>query len=305
MSIASADGAVAATSTYREMRTKSASGRVSVLIAGCGDLGTAAGLRFAALGHPVTGWRRNPTVLPPQIRGVAVDLARPPLTAVDPATDVLVIALAADASNEDAYRRAYLEGMSNTLDALDRDGIRPARALFVSSTAVYGATEGDVDETTVPAPDAFNGEVMLRAEEEFLTRLPFGAVLRLGGIYGPGRTRLIDQVRTGEVRTSSRRTARIHRDDAAAAIVHLTTSAAAPGIYLGVDDEAATHADVVQFLARELGVPAPPEGDRTGNRGADRALSNAKLRRAGWRPLYPTYVEGYRAVLRGEGLRYP
>jgi nucleoside-diphosphate-sugar epimerase len=147
---------------------------------------------------------------------------------------------------------------------------------------------------------------MLEAEGEFLRRIPAGIVLRLGGIYGPGRTRLIGQVRAGEARTSSRRTARIHRDDAAAAIVHLTTTASASGgIYLGVDDDAAIQADVVRFLANELGVPAPTERVQPSARGADRAVSNAKLSATGWRPRYPTYVEGYRSILRGEGTRHP
>jgi nucleoside-diphosphate-sugar epimerase len=278
----------------------------SVLIVGCGDLGTEAALRYVAAGHRVTGWRRNPAVLPSAIAGVAADIARPPLPKAPADTDILVIAVAADASSEEAYRRAYLGGVRHTLDALDRDGVRPSRALFVSSTAVYGARAGDVDESTPAVPDGFNGAVMLEAEGEFLRRIPAGIVLRLGGIYGPGRTRLIGQVRAGEARTSSRRTARIHRDDAAAAIVHLTTTASASGgIYLGVDDDAAIQADVVRFLANELGVPAPTERMQPSARGADRAVSNAKLSATGWRPRYPTYVEGYRSILRGEGTRHP
>lgn len=280
-------------------------GHLSVLIVGCGDLGTEAGLRFAAAGHRVTAWRRNPAVLPAQITGVAADVSRPPLPTAS-AADVVVIALTADESTDAAYRRAYLDGVRHVLDRLAADGVDPARSVFVSSTAVYGARDGDVDETTPAVPTSFNGEVMLQAEEEFLRRTAGGTVLRLGGIYGPGRTRLIEQVRHGTASTSTRRTARIHRDDAAAAIVHLTTAAQPySGIYLGVDDEAAVQADVVRFLARELGVPAPDQVSDVRGPGADRAVSNAKLRQTGWRPSYPTYVEGYRSLLRGHGVRHP
>jgi nucleoside-diphosphate-sugar epimerase len=278
---------------------------MTVLIAGCGDLGTEAGLRFAAAGHRVVGWRRSPEKLPAAIEGVAADLAGelPPVPAD---TDIVVIAVAADGHDEAAYRAAYVDGVAHVVDALERDGVTPGRVLFVSSTAVYGGISGDVDEDTPAEPTAFNGRLMREAELLLLSRLPHATVLRLGGIYGPGRMRLIDQVRTGEARATTRRTTRIHRDDAAAAIVHLTTMDAAPAdIYLGVDDEPATQADVVRFIARELGAPEPQAAEASSNRGADRACSNARLRATGWQPTFPTYAEGYRAILAGQGTRHP
>lgn len=281
----------------------------TVLIAGCGDLGTEAGLRFVAAGHPVVGWRRSPEQLPAAIERVAADLAGD-LPPVPSDTDLVVIAVAADEHDEAAYRAAYVDGVAGVLDALSRDDVEPRRVLFVSSTAVYGNTSGDVDEGTPAEPTAFNGRIMREAELLLLDRLAGTAtdaiVLRLGGIYGPGRTRLIDQVRSGEARATARRTTRIHRDDAAAAIVHLVTMAAAPGqVYLGVDDSPATQAEVVSFLARELDAPEPQPAEASSNRGADRACSNARLRATGWRPTFPTYAEGYRAVLAGTGVRHP
>jgi len=291
----------------RDERAGRATG--TILIVGCGDLGTEAGLRLAAAGHRVVGWRRSPGKLPAAIEGVAADLSSE-LPTVPADTDIVVIAVAADGHDEDAYRAAYVDGLARVLDALERDGVTPGRVLFVSSTAVYGGASGDVDEETPTEPVAFNGRIMLEAEQLLLRRLEGtrtdGIVLRLGGIYGPGRSRLIDQVRTGEARATTRRTTRIHRDDAASAIVHLTTLANAPEqIYLGVDDEAATQADVVRFLARELGAPEPQAAAAGSNRGADRACSNARLRATGWEPTFPTYADGYRAVLAGEGTRHP
>jgi nucleoside-diphosphate-sugar epimerase len=284
---------------------------MTVLIVGCGDLGTEAGLRFAAAGHRVVGWRRTPQVLPAAIEGVRADLAGE-LPTVPPDTDIVVIAVAADSSDPAAYRAAYVDGTARVLDAFERDEATPRRVLFVSSTAVYGDASGEVDEETPTEPSAFNGRIMREAEELFLERLaPTDAdaiVLRLGGIYGPGRTRLIDQVRSGSasVPATARRTNRIHRDDAAAAIVHLTTmSAPAEEIYLGVDNDPAHYGDVVRFLASELGSPEPPTQQKATSRGADRACSNARLRSTGWAPAFPTYIEGYRAILAGEGSRHP
>jgi len=293
-----------------------------VLIAGCGDLGTEAGLRFAAAGHTVTGWRRSPQKLPAPFRGVAADLTGG-LPAVPADTDVVVITPAAPHRTEQAYRDTYVGGVGNVLDALERDGVRPRRILFVSSTAVYGdAGGGWVDEDIPARPASATGAILLEAEELLRARRPEGIVLRLSGIYGPGRTRLIDQLRSGAAALPGRShlTNRIHRDDAAAAIVHLSTAVADPApLYLVTDDEPAELGEVLGFLAAELGLPVPaaaeldagtpPSGAASSagmpGRGGDRRLSNARLRGTGFDLVYPSYREGYRSMLAGQGVRHP
>jgi nucleoside-diphosphate-sugar epimerase len=299
---------------------------MTVLMAGCGDLGTEAGLRFAAAGHRVVGWRRSPAKLPAVIEGAAADLTTGPLPPVPADTTAVVIAVAADSATEAAYRTAYVDGLANVLDALERarqhDGVAlPSlvrRVLYVSSTAVYGdAAGGWVDESTTPEPGGFSGRILREAEELLLKRLRGTGitpiVLRLGGIYGPGRTRLIDQVRDGSAATPAqpRFTNRIHRDDAAAAIVHLCTMGADPDpVYLGVDDEPAELGEVQRLQAAELGITQPKSasaGD-TGcgvSRGGNKRCSNRLLRSTGFEFAYPSFREGYRAILAGEGVRHP
>ncbi len=120
-------------------------------------------------------------------------------------------------------------------------------------------------------------------------------MLRLSGLYGGSSTRLLDQVREGRIDDPHRWTNRIHRTDAAAAVVHLLTMDAAPErLYLGTDDEPAQLGDVAAFLADRLGAPAPPPADPA--QGHGKRLSNARLRSAGWAPTYPSYREGYAAV---------
>lgn len=291
-------------------------------MAGCGDLGTEAGLRFAAAGHRVVGWRRSPDKLPAAIEGVAADLTTAALPPIPADTTAVVVAVAADSPTEDAYRAAYVDGLANVLDALERGrghdgGASPSplrRVLFVSSTAVYGDAEGGwVDESTTPAPGGFSGRIIREAEELLHRRLTgtgiSPVVLRLGGIYGPGRTRLIDQVRAGtaEAPAEPRYTNRIHRDDAAAAIVHLCTMAADPGpVYLGVDNDPAELGEVQRFLAAELGLPQPASANAgEPSRGGNKRCSNALLRSTGFEFTYPTFREGYRAILAGDGIRHP
>jgi nucleoside-diphosphate-sugar epimerase len=137
--------------------------------------------------------------------------------------------------------------------------------------------------------------MLLAAEELFGERLPGGTVLRLSGLYGGGSTRLLDMVREGRVEDPHRWTNRIHREDAAAAIVHLLTRPVSPEpLYLGTDDEPAQLGDVAAFLADRLDAPAPPPADPALGHG--KRLSNARLRATGWAPAITSYREGYASV---------
>ena len=286
---------------------------MTILLAGCGDLGTEAGLRFAGLGHRVVGWRRSPAKLPAAIEGAAADLTAGDLPPVPEDATAVVIAVAADSPTEEAYRAAYVRGVENVLAALKRDAVTPERIIFVSSTAVYGdAGGGWVDESTPADPGGFSGRILVEAEELLQARLEgtstLGVSVRLGGIYGPGRTRLINQVRGGSavIPEDVRYTNRIHRDDAAAALVHLATMDAAPApTYVGVDNEPADLGSVLRFLANELGLPAPRVGDAGPARGGNKRCRNDLLRSTGFTLAFPTFREGYRDVIAGNGVRHP
>jgi nucleoside-diphosphate-sugar epimerase len=282
---------------------------MTVLIAGCGDLGTEVGLRLAARGEHVVGWRRSADLLPDAIDGAGVDLTQQ-LPTVPADTDVVVIATAASGRTEEAYRSAYVDSTRNVLDALARDGVHPRRILFVGSTAVYGDFDGGwVTEDSPAESTAPTARLIREAEQVLLDRCAQGIVLRLSGIYGPGRTRLIDQVREGGavLPAEPQWTNRIHRDDAAAAIVHLVSrDVADPApVYLGSDEQPADLAEVLQFLAVELGLPEPPRGEAASTRGGARRVDSTLLRSTGFAFSYPTFREGYRAVLEGKGVRHP
>jgi len=276
------------------------------LLAGCGDLGTEVGLRLRAAGSEVTGIRRRADLLPRAFGRQSVDLRRDrPFVARD--TSLVVVALTAGDRTAAAYRASYLDGLRNVLDAVDASGADP-RILLVSSTAVYDVDDGSpVDESTEATGRTPTGAVLLETEALLRERVPGGVILRLGGIYGPGRERLIEQVRQGGIRepNDSPFTNRIHRDDAARAVVHLSGLDEPPRLVLGVDDEPARLVDVLSFVAREIGAETPVAGSRgRGPRGSKRC-GNALLRSTGFDFVYPTYREGYRAVLRGAGLRHP
>jgi len=273
------------------------------LIVGCGDLGTEVGLRLTAAGHRVTGWRRMLPAGGSPIDFVSADVTGPVQVPDD--TTHLVICLAPRRDGTDDYETTYLDGLRNVLAGLRT---RPERAVLVSSTAVYGSLVGRVDEDT-PIPDpSGRAAALLTAERMFRDAMGArGSVLRCGGIYGPGRTHLIDKVLSGTavVPEGSAVTNRIHRDDAAAAVVHLLGHADAAPVYIGVDEEPAEMAEVLGFLAGRLGVPRPGTGAVTRERGGSRICDSARLRATGFRFAYPSYRAGYAEMLEHPRERHP
>jgi len=284
--------------------------REHVLVAGCGYVGGALARRLVTDGHVVYGLCREPRGLPEGVTPLAADLTRPEtLRSLPPDVDVVCFTAAAKAHADEAYRAVYVDGLRHLLGGLAASGARPRRLIFTSSTSVYGQTSGEwVDETSPCEPADFAGQRMLEAER--LVRdgpLP-GVVLRLGGIYGPGRTGLLEAVRRGTAAAGAgqpRYTNRIHRDDAAGAVRHLLRLDAPEDVYLGVDDDPAEFGQVVRWLADRLGAPPPPaeppEGaDRRRTRRGNKRCTNGRLRRSGYSFRYPTFREGYAMILRGE-----
>lgn len=283
---------------------------MTILIVGCGDLGTEIGLRLVASGQDVVAWRRMSHVLPQEFAGVSVDLAND-LPTIPQNVSTVVVAVAADRFTEEAYYLAYVKGLSNILDALERDQITPERVLLISSTTVYGDTTGHVDETTVATPNSFSGRITLEAEAILHARYADTStdsiVLRLAGIYGPGRTRLIDLItnQTAVIPDTSRLTNRIHRDDAAAAAVHLLTVPNPNDLYLGVDEHPVDLGEVLRFLAQEMTYDEPPTGPVPITRGGNKYCSNSRLKASGFHFTFPSYIDGYRSLLAGIGTRHP
>jgi nucleoside-diphosphate-sugar epimerase len=269
-----------------------------VLIAGCGYVGTALGQRLIEHDCEVWGLRRDPSALPDSFGKVAADLAElTDLSGVPERLDYVVYAASAGESSDAAYERAYVRGLGNLLRVVASHAVR--HVFFTSSTAVYAQSDGTwVDEQSMTEPRHFSGRRTLEAERSLHASSMPGTALRCAGIYGPGRTRLIDAVRQGTAPMTERFTNRIHRDDIAGAILHLMKTGNAPPRLILSDDEPAPQRDVTTFIAGRLRVPLPPPtGADPSARGGDKRCHNAMLKATGYRLLYPTYREGYAAML--------
>lgn len=288
--------AVARPATIRPPNRPDRMGRL--LLAGCGDLGVRlAGVLDRAGSWQATGLRRSPQRLPNSIRPFAADLLDPgSLKSLDRDWDAVVYTATPSERSEAGYRATYLTGLAHLLER-----IRTPRLVVVSSTAVYGQDGGEwVDERSPTEPNRFNGRILLQAES--MARAAGGQVLRLSGIYGPGRERLIRTVREGGVECRKEPpvwTNRIHADDAAAALAHLIGLDDAigdgPPVWIASDERPATRWDVLSWLAGRLGVPGPIETQDKGGQG--KRVSSARLRATGFALQYPDFRAGYEGLL--------
>lgn len=180
--------------------------------------------------------------------------------------------------------------------------------LYLSSTGVYGDTGGAwVDESAALVGSGGTGRRAARAaaDGDWLARS--ARVLRLPGIYGPGRSAL-DRVREGKaqrIALPDQVFSRVHVDDIVSGA--LAALGAPAGAYNLADDLPASQNAVIEEACRLLGVQPPPllsldEANLSpmarGFYAENRRVAKGKARRVlGWQPRYPTYAEGLRACL--------
>ena len=275
-----------------------------VVIAGCGDLGSALAERLLQQGWAVYGLRRDVSRLPEGVSPIAADLTLDECPADWPGkVDYLVYCPAAGRRDAELYQRLYVQGLQHVVGWMAQRRQTPRHLLQVSSTGVYGQSDGEwVTENSPALADTDTARALIAAEDVALRSGIPASVVRLAGIYGPGRNRLIEQVRQGVAVPAEpvQYSNRIHRDDAAALLEHLLLQAEQRELlapcYLGVDDDPAPLHEVCSWLAERLGTSLREEGPGIGRMGSKRC-SNELARETGWEPVYPSFREGYAALL--------
>ncbi len=273
-----------------------------VLIAGAGDLGLATAQRLAAAGDEVFAIRRTPRSATDSIHWINADLAHVSAEHLPSAVDVAIFCATPDSRTEDAYRRIYIKGLAALINALANNstGIWQGRLMLVTSTAVYAQDAGEqVDEKSATQPERFNGRVLLEAENLLAGVCAQPVAVRAGGIYGPGRTQLVRSVKRGGLSVQSeppQYTNRIHRDDLADCLVHLSGLKSPHPVYCAVDSQPAPRHEVLCWLAEQLGA-APPVLTQ-GDQGQRKRVCNQRLLNSGFSLQYPDYKAGYRDLCR-------
>lgn len=284
-----------------------------LVIFGCGYVGAAVAQRAAAAGAHVTALTRNAekaaALRAAGIETVVADLADDRWhVQIAGAPDLVLNCVSSGGGGVEAYQRSYVAGLDSIL-AWARARGAAGTLVYTSSTSVYAQGDGATVDETMPTIAATDRAAVL-IEAEARVRASGAAarrwwILRLAGIYGPGRFHLLEQVRAGEVAgLGAHHLNLIHRDDIVAAVLAAFAAPAASGNEaLNVaDDGRALKSEIVAWLAARLGVPAPRfTGAPAGGRRAvtpDRVIANVRIKSMlGWRPAWPTFREGCASLL--------
>ncbi len=293
-----------------------------VLIIGCGYVGRELLARYQASGWVVTATTRSGRLASDHgewvcgseksgaVRCLALDLCAP--------ASLAAFRAALDGDAFDAVHvlvppgpepeRVLLEGPTRLLGI---PAIATARRiLLASSTAVYGDRAGAWVSADMPArADDERGQRLLAAEQAWLTH-PAVRVVRLAGLYGPGRLIGAGDLRSGRplFGDPERWLNLIHVADAATLLVAVAAAEGAARIELGSDDAPVQRRDWYAGLAAALGLPPPrfdgltrADGPRAASAASRRCDNGPTCRRTGWRPRYPDWQSGLAASIRGSG----
>lgn len=271
-----------------------------ILQIGLGQLGSVLMTALRSAGWSVQGARRHPT----QPSECALNAAQPWASSLmnlhAMPTDV-VLCLAPSGRTLAAYQQAYWQPAHEGLRWCQAV-VPQAHVWLISSTSVYAQQQGEwVDEWAPAEPQRPTAQCIQQAEQVWLDSPQPVTVLRLGGLYGPGREYLLRQAAqpTAIADAEPIYTNRIHVNDVAGALVHLLKrrhagQPVAP-IYNVVDQDPAPLQAILPAIRAALGWPEPTEVAQLG-RGSKRVSAQA-LANTGFIWRYPSWRDGYAEIL--------
>ncbi|MEI8376470.1 MAG: SDR family oxidoreductase [Planctomycetota bacterium] len=288
---------------------ESGQGSCVKLIVGCGYLGLRVARCWIAAGHTVAGLVRSEasaeSLAHEAIRPIVADVTQPSTLRDLPVTDTLLYAVGYDPASGTSRLAVHADGLLAVLDAVSP---QVRRVILISSTGVYAEQGGGwVDESSPCQPSRASGRALLAAEQALAAHRfgDRGIVLRLAGIYGPGRLPRRTELAAGESLpiAAGEHVNLIHVEDAAAAVLATEAHAQPPRTYVISDGHPVERREYFAELARQFGLPQPSfrdplPGEALGRRGGDKRVSNARmLAELQVELAYPTYREGLAAAI--------
>lgn len=280
------------------------------LIIGCGYLGSCVVNRWMSAGDEVAALTRSlekaERLRDQGLQPLVGDVTDAGSLRSLPAADVMLYAVANDWGNKDR-RTAIVGGLENVLNAVSG---KCSRIVFVSTSSVYGQCAGEwIDEQSETQPVTEAGRIALEAEDILRERRDFDSmILRLTGLYGPGRLlRRIDQLRSGEPIAGEGEAwlNLIHVDDAASAVEGAATSlmknsTLTSAEFLISDDFPVRRSEYYGHLAQLVGAARPQFDMNLQSRISGlgkRCRNEAAKRDLGLTLRYPTYLKGLSVCL--------
>ena len=283
-----------------------------LLVFGFGYIGKALARRLM-----VEGWSVTATARRPDERAQAEALGARPVDPADAARLAEAAGRAAAILVTAPPGERGCPGLQALAPAISTSGAFPDWIGYLSTTGVYGDRGGRwVDEGSTLAATSVEGARRAGAERDWLdVGRGMGltvAIFRLPGIYGPGRSPF-ERLRAGTAQRlvkPGQVFSRVHVQDVAAGLRASIARPRAGGVYNLCDDEPAPASDVTAYAAALLGLEPPPEtpfNPAVLSPASQRfyaeckRVSNARAKaELGWRPAYPTYRGGLRAILAQE-----
>ena len=219
-----------------------------------------------------------------------------------PRVETVLYAVGFDRTGSASKRSVYVDGLSNVLQQVRASC---ERFLYVSSTSVYGQDSGElVDESSPTTPTEENGCICCDAEAVVRQLKEDAIILRLAGIYGPGRLLArVEQLRSGERLTGNPEAwlNLIHVDDAARTVLAAETRGVLGATYLVCDDQPLHRREYYAALAEKVGAPRPQfeelAADAPDRQRLNKRCVNRRLREDLRVELqFPTVIDGLRAI---------
>lgn len=281
-----------------------------ITIFGCGYLGQALAGRCLEKGWRVSALTRNPETAEALRRKGASNVVESELGGtewhgqLDPFQDFVVNCVGAASRTLDGYRQSYVEGQESVGKWLAKG--KAGTLLFTSSISVYPQSGGlSVDESSSTKGASERGRLLLEAEEKCLApsvNVGRSYVLRLAGLYGPGRHLMVEKLKAGHpFEGNANRTLNlIHVTDAADAVLRCVDAGSdiRGGIYNVSDGSHFPRGEIVAWLADRLGVEVTPFLENDGALVPDRKVCIGKIRNdLKWEPRYNSFVKGYESIL--------
>lgn len=253
---------------------------LKIAVLGCGYVGTEFARQARAAGHDVLGVvRSEPSRDKLRSEGIAAeafDLQTGDWSALPGRFDAVVYAASTGGGGPEAYALAYDVGVKRALAWARAVGAQSF--VFTSSTGVYRQDDGSVVDEASPVGGAPTADAILGGERAVLASgFAKARVLRFGGLYGPGRHHLVDQLRRGDNVIGGRIDHFInylHRDDAASSILAaIVGGPSGAHVYNVGDGNPVTKEVLAKWIATRLGVaepifdPSAPAGPRVAKGG--------------------------------------
>lgn len=282
------------------------------LIFGCGYLGKRVARRWLDVGdrvHAVTRSEaraaqfRRDGLLP-----IVADVMNGSTLTTLPRASSVLYCVGFDRATGQPVRDVCVEGLKAVLQSLP---LSVERFLYVSTTGVYGQGHGGwVDESSACHPVRPSGAAYLEAEQALRSHGlgDRSVILRLAGIYGPGRIPRCEEIRQGRPVRAPRsgHLNLIHVDDAVTVIVAAEQKAKTPACYVVSDGRPVPRQEYCREVARWIGAPEVRfETPRPGSPPEQRATNNKRIRNTrmlaelGVTLTYPTYREGLASIMAG------